>query len=108
MESALVGDGETTLIRTSNDTRSLVEVESTTDGYLLREEMFLDEIYRLGSQSKWLSPEGWELHLSGYKEGPFRVTTDELLEYLGKFSAPVDIDGELHWSTELTIDDLES
>jgi DMSO/TMAO reductase YedYZ molybdopterin-dependent catalytic subunit len=105
---ALVGDGDTTLVRTTNNTQSQVDVESTPDGYVLNEEMFLDEVYRIGSQSIWLSPEGWQLHLSGCSEGPFRMTAEELLEYLWRFSAPVDIDGEFHWSTELTLDDLES
>lgn len=103
----LVGDGRTTLQGDGNGTTMAMYLQSRPGGYDLTVDEFLDEIWRLGAQTTWLSPDGWEKRLSGGEVGQHETTVDTLLDMLDSFSSPVWIDGEFHWSTDVTREDLE-
>lgn len=102
----LVGEGRTTLNQPTNAMADIARIESTADGYELWVDWFSDEVWRLGTQSSWKFPDGWQLHLPGGEKGPFELTAEQLLEYFELVSSPAWLDGEFHWSDDLTLDDF--
>lgn len=103
----LVGSGDISLNRSELFNDGTIRLDSMETGY----EMWLDhlpnEVSGIGTQGEIETPEGWELRLMGGEMGPYETTADWVLDYLDLVSEPVWIDGEFHWSDEVTRADLK-
>jgi len=102
----VVGDGGMTVTQAASRTPNLLEIEPTDGGFAVSIRTYTTDDAGLGSIYKPYLSGNEEYFLSSGEVGTFHVSGDDLEEFLRLEDVPVRTDGELHWSSSITTDDL--
>lgn len=98
---AVVGDGGMTVAQPASMTPNFREIEAVEDGFVIEITTYTTNDVGIGAEFIPYVRENGEYFLISGKSGRFRVTEDQLIEFLRLEDAPVRFNNELRWSYSL-------
>lgn len=105
-EYMTIGDGGLTLCQSESGGPVKFQIQKAEDEYLISHYSYPSSAYRLGSLATFIADDTTQYLVSGLL-GTFQVTKEELESILDSELIPVEIDDELHWSTEIILSDFD-
>ncbi|WP_276301852.1 hypothetical protein [Halorussus lipolyticus] len=106
IEYVTVGDGGLTLCESESGSPLKYRIQRGEDGYLVSKYSYVNSTHRLGTLAR-STVEETTRYLGSGLIGTFEVTRDEVDSILDKALVPVEIDGELCWSQDISASDLD-
>jgi hypothetical protein len=102
----VVGDGGVTVTQSEGGTPNMIEINPIDSGYRIKINTYTTDNKNLGSILTPFLETAGEHYLSSGCIGTFDVSEAELIEFLDMEEVPVRVDGELYWSTAMSIDTI--
>jgi len=102
----VVGDGGMTVTQAASRTPNLLEIREVDDEFAMSIRMYTTDETGLGAVYSPHLRDNSEYFLNSGEIGPFRVSNEELGDFLTLENVPVKADGELYWSSSLSAEDL--
>ena len=103
----VVGDGGATVTQAPSRTPNVLDVTALEDGFEVDIETYATDEAGLGSVFKPHIGDNDEHFLSSGRIATFSVSEDELSQFLGLEDVPVRNGGELTWSFDVDVDELQ-
>jgi len=102
----VVGDGGMTVTQAASRTPNLLEIEREGDGFALDIQMYSTDDAGLGTVYMPHLRDNDEYFLNSGSIASFHVSQEELRGFLTLEDVPVRNDGDLYWSSSVSVDDL--
>jgi hypothetical protein len=97
-----------TLAQPASRTAVLYDIRARDDDFRLEIETYTTDVAPLGTAYMPYLSGVDQYYLSSGTVGPFSVAPEEIDEFLALQEAPVWFDGNLRWSTDLSVEELRS
>ena len=102
----VVGDGGVTVTQSEGGTPTMIEISPTDDGFQTKINTYATDNKNLGSIVTPFLETAEGHYLSSGSIGTFDVPEADLMDFLNMEEVPVRVDGDLHWSTSMSIDTI--
>ncbi|WP_135824300.1 hypothetical protein [Halorussus ruber] len=106
IEYVTVGDGGLTLCENDSGAPVKFHVNQRENGPLVEYTVYLNSSHRIGTLTHFIA-DSTTHHLASGKVGPFQLDKEELESILDEELEPVEVNGELRWSNEISVADFE-
>ncbi len=102
----VIGDGGLTIAQPESGTAVLSEIEPDGDGYAVDITTYATSIEGMGSLMFPVLGANEKYYLNSGELERFHCSADELREFLRTETMPVRLTGDLHWSDELSVEEI--
>ncbi len=103
----VVGDGGMTVTQAASRTPNLLDIRRTGDEFAMDIKMYATDDAGLGTVYMPHLPDNDEYFLNSGNIASFQVPKDDLADFLKLEDVPVRNNGELHWSSSVSVEELE-
>ncbi|SIR55537.1 hypothetical protein SAMN05421858_2793 [Haladaptatus litoreus] len=102
-----IGDGDATLCQSESGVVHRLVIESADSGcFNIRIDTFVNNYFQQGSFVELSAEKEARYHLPGGETTTVELSPTELNDFFSKKPMPVEIDGDLYWSDEISADDV--
>ncbi|AUX07750.1 hypothetical protein AArcSl_0092 [Halalkaliarchaeum desulfuricum] len=99
----IIGDGRASLCYNTDGVPTLYRIERTGEnGFDVTSVSYPTIGYGIGSMMTFMYEKEELMHIVAGTEDPYRLSSAELADLLTDTATPIEVDGELFWSNELT------